>query len=246
MALVYKVCLVFLFPLPCFGVGWDLTQKFILIAGPLSDDLVSNLNFQSGLLREPLNSATGQSNYLCDGPSLPSLPPYFAELRASGVTHFKVFLPWTRILPEANARNPNRTNVECYRQLLRTLKAADIEPVLILHQKHLPKSLETQLALSKSLTFTNLFVEYAEFSFASFGDLVDTWLTFGSLPEDVERLPHGDLLALPLLASAHEKAYEIYHEKYSAEGKEIGGEEGTWDVPLDNVTCTMRMGCACE
>nr|XP_028600757.1 lactase-phlorizin hydrolase [Podarcis muralis] len=221
MALVYKVCLVFLFPLPCFGVGWDLTQKFILVAGPLSDDLVSNLNFQSGLLREPLNSATGQSDYLCDGPSLPSLPPYFAELRASGVTHFKVFLPWTRILPEANARNPNRTNVECYRQLLRTLKAADIEPVLILHQKRLPKSLETRLALSKSVTFTDLFVEYAEFSFASFGDLVDTWLTFGSLPEDVERLPHGDPLALPLLASAHEKAYEIYHEKYSAEDGKV-------------------------
>ncbi|XP_061468687.1 lactase/phlorizin hydrolase [Rhineura floridana] len=224
MALVYKVCLVFLLPLPCIGVDLDLIQKLIVLAGPLTDDLLSNLNFQSQLLGEPaLNSARGQSNYLCHWPLLSYLPPYFAELRASGVTHFKVFLPWTHILAEADAQKPNETNVECYRQLFRTLRAADLKPILILHQKHLPHSLNTQLALRKSTTFADLFAEYAEFCFESFGGFVDTWLTFSNLPEITEGLSHGYPQALPLwaLASAHEKAYNLYHEKYSSEDGKV-------------------------
>ncbi|KAH0621363.1 hypothetical protein JD844_022550 [Phrynosoma platyrhinos] len=168
-----------------------------------------------------------QSDYLCHQSSLPFLLPYFAELRANDVTHFKVFLPWTHIFPKMNAQTANETNIVCYRRLLAMLRAADLKPVLILHQKHLPKSLSAQLSLGQPATFVDLFAEYAEFSFGLFGDLVDTWLTFSNLPEIAASLPQGDPLAsLQVLASAHEKVYTIYHEKYAS-------EDGKMSISLD-------------
>lgn len=223
MELVYKLCWIFLL-VPCLGVAQDGVQRLMFIAGPLTDELVSDLNFESTPLRESaLISGGSQSEFLCYLPSLSSLKPYFTDLHASGVTHFKVFLPWTQILPEGNAEKPNKTNVICYRKLLSTLIAADLKPILILHNKRLPKSLSAQLALKEELTtaFTDLFAEYADFCFWSFGVFVDTWLTFSDLSETAEGLSHGDPLALPFqaLAAAHEKVYKIYHEKYSSEGK---------------------------
>ncbi|XP_066477611.1 lactase/phlorizin hydrolase [Tiliqua scincoides] len=223
MELVYKLCWIFLLALPCLGVPKDAVQRLMFIAGPLTDELVSDLNFQSRPLGEPaLNSGGAQPEFLCHLPSLPSLTPYFLKLSENGVTHFKVFLPWTQILPEGNTDKPNKTNVICYRKLLSTLLAADLKPILILHHKRLPKSLSTQLALREPTTFTDLFAEYADFCFWSFGLFVDTWLTFSDLPETTEGLEiHGDPLALPLqkLAAAHQKVYKIYHEKYSQGGE---------------------------
>ncbi|XP_015272598.1 PREDICTED: lactase-phlorizin hydrolase [Gekko japonicus] len=214
MELACKVVVLVLIPLHCLGEDWELAKKFIAVAGPLTDELVSTLHLESGHVTEPaFHSRTTQTQYLCHWPTLSSLPPYFAQLYASGVTHFKIFLPWSHIVPVGNAQDPNETNVECYRQLLRTLRAANLKSVLILHQKHLPKSLD------QSRTFTDLFAEYADFVFGSFGDLVDTWLTFSNLPETAEGLPQDDRLSPPLqaLASAHRTAYKIYHEKYSFE-----------------------------
>lgn len=208
--------LLLLIPLYCLGEDWKLTKRFVALAGPLTDELVSNLHLEGGHVREPTCcSRTTQTHYLCHWSTLSTLPPYFAQLYASGVTHFKIFLPWTHIIPEGDVQNPNATNVECYRQLLKTLRAANLKPVLILHQKHLPQSLD------QSRTFTDLFAEYADFVFQSFGDLVDIWLTFSNLPGTAEGLPQDELLSPPLqaLASAHRAAYKIYHEKYSSEGK---------------------------
>ncbi|XP_063174479.1 lactase/phlorizin hydrolase isoform X1 [Candoia aspera] len=228
MELVSKVCLALLFPFSCFGEDRNFGhgQRLIFIAGPLSNELVDTLNFQSGHMGEPtFYSVEPQPNYICDQPSLASLSSHFAKLHATGVTHFKVVLPWTHVLPEMNAQKPNKTNVECYKQLLRTLRSADLKPILILHQLGLSKYLGTQLGSS---TFTDLFAEYADFSFGTFGELVDTWITFSQLPEITKELPLAGPKAFPLqlLVSAHQKAYKIYHEKYSF-------EDGTVSISLD-------------
>ncbi|XP_058050185.1 lactase/phlorizin hydrolase [Ahaetulla prasina] len=167
-----------------------------------------------------LYSVEARLDCLCHQQSLTSLSSHFARLRAKGVTHFKVALPWSRILPEMKVQKPNKRKVECYQQLLRTLKSADLKPVLILHQQGLPKSLGTQL---KSTTFADLFAEYADFSFRSFGESVGTWITFSHLPENIKELSLEDPKVSPLqmLVSAHQKAYKIYHEKHSFKGGKI-------------------------
>ncbi|XP_039198279.1 lactase-phlorizin hydrolase [Crotalus tigris] len=182
---------------------------------------MNTLNFQSCMGESTFHSAVeAQLDCLCHQQSLASLSSHFAKLRANGVTHFKVALPWSRILPEMKARKPNKTNVECYRQLLRTLISADLKPIVILHQHSLPKSLGTQPG---STTFVNLFAEYADFSFRTFGELVDTWITFSHLPEIIKELSPEDPKVFPLqiLVSAHQKAYKIYREKYSFEGGKV-------------------------
>uniref|UniRef100_A0ACB8G1J9 Uncharacterized protein n=1 Tax=Sphaerodactylus townsendi TaxID=933632 RepID=A0ACB8G1J9_9SAUR len=214
MELAWKVFLLVLLPLRCLGEDWKLAERFVSLAGPLTDELVSNLHFGNEHVGEP---TLAQAQYLCRWSTLSSLSTYFAQLYASDVTHFKIFLPWTHILPEGNARNPNKTNVECYRQLFGTLRAANLKSVLILHQKHVPEFLD------QSWTFTDLFAEYAEFAFGTFGDLVDIWLTFSNLPQTAEELPYDNLVSpsLQTLASAHRRAYKIYHEKYSSEGGKV-------------------------
>ncbi|XP_077176319.1 lactase/phlorizin hydrolase [Paroedura picta] len=218
MALACKVVLLVLLPWHCLGEDWELARRFVALAGPLTDELVSDLHMERGRVREPIfPSRTTQTQYLCHWRTLSSLPPYFSHLYASGVTHFKIFLPWMSILPLGTAQNPNEANVECYRKLLRMLRAANLKSVLILHQNHPPKSLDPLRA------FADLFVEYADFVFESLGDLVDTWLTFSNLTEIAERLPQDGLLSPPLqvLASAHRRAYKIYHEKYSSQGGKV-------------------------
>ncbi|XP_034642170.1 lactase-phlorizin hydrolase [Trachemys scripta elegans] len=219
MDLGCKAVLIFLVFSPCCGVDWKLVQGFIAIAGPLNNELVSNLNLQNKLLgKEALNSVVDEGhNSLCHQPFLASLPQYFSYLHASGVTHYKIFMPWIHILPEGNAKNPEEATVQCYRQLLESLTAANLKPVIILQHKHLPGVVITQSKLGKHRTFADLFVEYAEFNFRSFGDMVDMWLTFSDLPEIIESLPYDDpQTSLQILAAAHEKAYKIYHEKYSS------------------------------
>ncbi|KAF7241753.1 Lactase-phlorizin hydrolase [Varanus komodoensis] len=210
--MVYTVFWLFLLPFPIVGADWEP----IFIAGPLTDEIVSGHTRAAAV-----NPMVAQSD--CHRLSFASLPSYFDELSANGVTHFKVFLNWTNLLPEGDAQKPNEANVECYRQLLQTLRAAHLKPVLILHQNYLPKSLGNRFASSKSMTFADLFAEYAEFSFSAFGSFVDTWLTFSDLPKISEGQHDGDVLALPLqvLASAHEKAYQIYHEEYASEGGKV-------------------------
>ncbi|CAM2100551.1 unnamed protein product [Caretta caretta] len=154
-------------------------------------------------------------------------------------------MPWMHILPEGNAKNPEEATVQCYRQLLKSLTAANLKPVIILHRKHLPGVVITQSTFGKHRTFADLFVEYAEFNFRSFGDMVDMWLTFSDLPEITESLPYDDpQTSLQILAAAHEKAYKIYHEKYSSkDGKlsialEIDHVFGS--APLESFLASLR------
>ncbi|XP_019410206.1 PREDICTED: lactase-phlorizin hydrolase-like [Crocodylus porosus] len=165
-------------------------------------------------------------SYLCDQPYVAFLPQYLSYLHANGVTHYKIFMPWIHILPEGNFRTPDETKVQCYRQLLMAITAASIKPVVILHHKNLPGVIITR-SLVKASTFVDLFVEYAEFNFRSFGDLVDMWLTFSHLPEVLQSLPYDDpSSSLQALVAAHERTYTRYHEKYSSTGKESPNGDG--------------------
>uniref|UniRef100_A0A8D0L3Y9 Lactase n=1 Tax=Sphenodon punctatus TaxID=8508 RepID=A0A8D0L3Y9_SPHPU len=224
MALACRIVLVSLLCLPSSGVDWGFVQSFIALAGPLTSQLVNDLNPPSKLPAEGVvNSVVAHADDLCHQPWLVFLPPYFSQLHATGVTHYKVFLPWTRILPEGNAKAVDEAQVQCYRQLLQTLTAASIKPVVILNGRDCPELVAAQLALHKTTTFANLFAEYADFAFRSFGDLVDTWLSFSHPPEDTGGLPPGESLPLQMLAFAHRRAYSLYQEKYSSKGKEKTG-----------------------
>ncbi|KAM9629680.1 lactase/phlorizin hydrolase [Morphnus guianensis] len=225
MELFCKTVIFFLLVSPSLGINGEFAQNFIAIAGPLPSELVNRLHLQNQVLpKEDQGPVVAEAHdYLCQQDLVaPELSQYFSHLREIGVTHYKVFLPWACILPKVDARKPDEAQVECYQELLETLVAADLRPVVVLHHQRVPGAVATQATGRKANTFADLFVEYAEFSFRVFGDLVDVWLTFSDLPEVLRSLPYDDpQYQAQALAAAHERAYTVYHEKYSPAGGKL-------------------------
>lgn len=226
MELICETIVFFLLVSPSLGTSEEFAQNFITIAGPLPSELVNRLYLQNQVLPKEDGGPTvaEADGYLCQKDLVAPAPSqYFSQLRELGVTHYKLFLPWARVLPTGDAKKPDEAQVRCYRELLQTLVAADLRPVVVLHHQRVPGAVAAQVVGGKVNAFADLFVEYAEFSFRVFGDLVDVWLTFSDLPEVLQSLPHEDPRGrAQALAAAHGRAYTSYHEKYSPAGKENG------------------------
>ncbi|KAI1237366.1 hypothetical protein IHE44_0014631 [Lamprotornis superbus] len=148
------------------------------MAGPLPSDLAERLGLQDQEKQQGPTMAEAQ-DYLCQADLVASeLPRYFSQLRELGVTHYKLLLPWARIVPEGNAMQVDGAQVWCYQQLLEALAAAELRAVLVLHQGRVPSAVAAQAGGTRARAFSELFVEYADFCFRAFGDLVDVWLSF--------------------------------------------------------------------
>ncbi|NXN10189.1 LPH hydrolase, partial [Indicator maculatus] len=225
MELLCRTVVFFLLVSPGFGIDWEFAQNFIAIAGPLPSKLVNRLYLQDQALpKEDQCLAVSEAHdYLCQRDLVAlELPQYFSHLHKTGVTHYKVFLPWAHILPTGDARKPNEAQVQCYQELLRTLVAADIKPVVVLHHQCVPGTVAAKAMGGKATAFADLFLDYAEFSFRVFGDLVNVWLTFSDLPEILKSLPYDEPQhQAQALAAAHERVYTIYHKKYSLAGGKL-------------------------
>ncbi|NXL89715.1 LPH hydrolase, partial [Alectura lathami] len=217
MELVCKTVIFFLLVSPGIGIEEELAQNFIAIAGPLPSELAHRLRLQDHVLPGAVPGPAAAEAYddLCQqDPVTSRLPQYFSHLREVGVTHYKIFLPWARILPTGDAKKPDEAQVQCYQGLLEALVAADLRPVVVLHHKRVPGSVAAQAVGRNTSAFADLFVDYTEFSFRVFGGLVDVWLTFSDLPEVLDSLPYEDPQdRVQALAAAHERAYSVHREQ---------------------------------
>lgn len=215
MELAWHLVSIALLSFSCWGLDWESDRNFILAAGPLTTDLLYDLRGPLGH-QDSHFGAGDKGIYVCRQPLPAFLPEYFSSVRASMITHYKVFLPWAQLLPEGSSKNPDKRMVQCYWQLLEALETAQLQPLVVLHHQTLPAS-----TVQRSEAFADLFADYASFVFHSFGDLVKIWFTFSDLEEVITELPHQESRAshLQILAEAHRKAYEIYHEKYSSQGE---------------------------
>ncbi|XP_008058972.1 lactase-phlorizin hydrolase [Carlito syrichta] len=215
MELSWNVVLIVLLSFSCGGSDWESDRNFISAAGPLTHDLLHNL---SSLLGNQGSSfvAGDKDIYVCRQPLPTFLPEYFSSLHVSKVTHYKVFLSWAQLLPAGSTKNPDEKTMQCYRRLLEALKTARLQPMVVLHHQTLP-------AIQSSRAFTDLFADYATFSFHSFGDLVEVWFTFSDLEEVIKELPHQESRAsrLQTLTDAHRKVYEIYHKRFASQGGKL-------------------------
>ncbi|NXG44262.1 LPH hydrolase, partial [Psilopogon haemacephalus] len=242
MELLCKAVVFFLLVSPSFGIDWEFAQSFIAIAGPLPSKLVNRLHLQDQALPKEDQFPTvceAHGNLCQDGLAALELPQYFSHLREIEVTHYKVFLPWARILPTGDARKPDEAQVQCYQELLRTLVAADLRPVVVLHHHCVPGFVAAQATGGKTTAFADLFLEYAEFSFRVFGDLVNMWLTFSDLPEVLKSLPYDDPQhQAQALVAAHERVYTTYHKKYSLAGGKLSIAVGVGHV-LDHASSEL-------
>ncbi|NXV78767.1 LPH hydrolase, partial [Atlantisia rogersi] len=239
MEMACKTVIFFLLVCSSLGTDEEFAQSFIAVAGPRPSELVNRLHLQDQVLpKEDQGPAVAEAHdYLCQrGLVAPELPQYFSHLREIGVTHYKIFLPWARLLPKGDAREPDEAQVQCYQELLEKIVVVDLRPVVVLHGQRVPGTVAMQARGREPSAFADLFAEYAEFSFRSFGAMVDVWLTFSDLPEVLESLPYDDPQhRAQALAAAHGRAYSIYHEKYSLAGGKLSIDLGM-DHGLDNAS----------
>ncbi|XP_057626296.1 lactase/phlorizin hydrolase-like isoform X2 [Chionomys nivalis] len=212
----------------CQGIDLEPDRNFISAAGPLTNDLVFNLS-------HPLESQgsgfrpDSKDFYVCQQPLPSFLPQYLSSLRASQVTHYKVLLSWAQLLPTGSPENPDQEAVRCYQQLLQSLKAAQLQPMMVLCHQTPP----TRGTIQRDRDFAELFADYATFAFQSFGDLVEIWFTFSDLEKVIMDLaPQGSKAsALQTLSNAHRKAFEVYHREFSTQGGRLSVVLKTEDIP---------------
>uniref|UniRef100_A0A8C3M8V1 Uncharacterized protein n=1 Tax=Geospiza parvula TaxID=87175 RepID=A0A8C3M8V1_GEOPR len=236
MELICKTVILLLLVSLSLGIHGELAQNFITIAGPLPSELAERWGLQEQVLPEQQQSpAVAESQaHVCQADLMASeLPRYLRRLRARGVTHYRLLLPWARVLPEGNAMGADGARVRCYRRLLQAVAAAGLRAVLLLHRGPVPGQ-------STARAFPELFVEYADFSFRAFGDLVDVWVSFSDLPEVLQSLPYTEPQErVQAVAAAHKGFFSMLHEKVSPAGK------GSRDS-VDFVSLNLQYHCGNE
>ncbi|XP_077129154.1 lactase/phlorizin hydrolase-like [Ranitomeya variabilis] len=181
------------------GLNSAVLGDFIALAGPLQSN-------KDGAL----NEVEPDGEFRCNNRVVNTLKDQIPTLQKYGVTHYKVQLPRNFASIKNNALERNGGQLQCYRTLLQELNGANIKPIVILHGSRLSAG-GTQTGKSP----IDVYTDYAEFAFHSFGDLVRTWITF-DVPADVT-----DVTSVQTLLDAHEKVSTVYRQKYSARGGRI-------------------------
>ncbi|KAF4788169.1 Lactase-phlorizin hydrolase [Turdus rufiventris] len=218
MDLFCKTVIYFLLVSLSLGTDGEFSQNFLTMAGPLPSELAERLCLQEQVLpEEQQQGSLFQADLVAS-----ELPRHFSWLRELGVTHYKVLLPWARLLPKGNTTEVDGAVVTCYRQLLEALAAAELRAVLVLHQGRVPSAVAMQTSGRGARAFSELFVEYADFSFRAFGHRVDVWLSFSDLPEVIQSLPYAEPQErVQAVAAAHKGFYAMLHEIVSPAGGKL-------------------------
>jgi beta-glucosidase len=180
-----------------------------------------------------------------------------AQMVKYGITHFRLSISWTRILPTGNG-SVNQAGVQFYNQLIDLLLMYNIQPAVTLFHWDMPQGLEDAYGSWLGPQIVPDFNNYADICFKAFGDRVKVWFTFNE-PLTFANLGYGSGVNAPGRCSnrsrcdfgnsttepwivghrvlqAHALAVQTYRNKYQ---HEQGGKIGIvlnsdWDEPLTN------------
>ncbi|XP_062389586.1 lactase/phlorizin hydrolase-like [Sardina pilchardus] len=194
------------------GSGKAQNQNdFILLAGPLTKSFCKNLSANQAASQSVVSERADVFDCSLTLPS--KLRDHFQYLQSQGVTHYKVPLSWSHILPTGDPSRPHRDTVSCYRTLLEQLTESGLQPLVVLHRSAVPEGLRATLGDWDSPQLPEAFERYAEFVFAEFRDSVKYWITFSHLDELSESggLTDPNLPSLENILQAHIKVYKLFH-----------------------------------
>ncbi|XP_073490360.1 lactase/phlorizin hydrolase-like [Aquarana catesbeiana] len=188
MALAWRGLILVLLSSLYHGNCSATAKDLITIAGPLRSN-------NEGLH----NEARSFDVFDCHENDVHEMRERILVLQKYGVTHYKIHL-------EESSMVKGDSQVQCYRSLLHVLAEAGIKPLVVLHSGD---------GLSiRHTTKHNMYVDYADFAFRTFGDLVHTWITF-----DIPK--HETTVSLKDLLQEHVKISSLYRSKYSTTGGQL-------------------------
>ncbi|KAJ3672947.1 hypothetical protein LUZ60_006321 [Juncus effusus] len=168
---------------------------------------------------------------------------------------YRFSISWSRIFPEGEGR-VNPKGIEYYNNLINYMLEQGITPYANLHHYDLPLAVETKYQGWLNPKLTDIYANYAEFCFKTFGDRVKNWFTFNE-PRIVADLGYNQGIIPPSrctkctaggnsstepyvvthhLLLSHATAVKRYRDKYQADQK---GKIGilldfSWYEPVSN------------
>ncbi|XP_028847202.1 lactase-phlorizin hydrolase-like [Denticeps clupeoides] len=147
-------------------------------------------------------------------------------LRALRVKSYRFSLSWSRIFPNGNKTSVNNLGVDYYNRIINGLLAHNITPMVTLHHWDLPQALQ-DIGGWQNLNMIDIFNEFCDFCFDTFGDRVKFWMTFnqphtiawvgyglGLMPPSIKKPGEAPYMIAHNLLKAHAKVYHTYDEKY--------------------------------
>ncbi|MGA9518903.1 MAG: glycoside hydrolase family 1 protein [Trichococcus sp.] len=140
----------------------------------------------------------------------------FAEM---GFKVLRVSIAWTRIFPNGNETEPNQKGLDYYRNLLKTLRAHNIEPLVTLSHYEMPLYLVENYDGWVSREVVGFFTKFSETVFREYKDLVTYWLSFNEI-DSVFRHPFTTVGVIEEKyadkKSAEEAIYQALHHQFVA------------------------------
>uniref|UniRef100_A0A0K8TC95 Myrosinase 1 n=1 Tax=Lygus hesperus TaxID=30085 RepID=A0A0K8TC95_LYGHE len=145
-----------------------------------------------------------------------------------GFQMYRFSLSWARILPNGRVNNVNQPGIDYYMNLIDELLAKGIQPMVTIYHWDLPQDLE-DIGGWTNPEIVNIFEEFADLVFQTYGDKVKWWITINE-PGAVVQGYGSDKFApaayLDLtgtveyqvgrnLLLAHAGAYRLYQKNYS-------------------------------
>ncbi|XP_078085433.1 lactase/phlorizin hydrolase-like [Mustelus asterias] len=191
-----------------------LPSDFMIIAGPLTNVLVKTLAEGEDKGQKINFSVEEEAQYFCQDPLPRHLKDHLSILHRKGASHYKVILPWTSILPDGTTEKVDHNQIRCYSNLLNEIIIANLKPLVVLHDNDIPQELIAKYGDWENGALVDSFVSYARFAFTTFGENVETWITFDDPLKTItskHKLQHSGPSAIKNIIHAHEKAYQIYH-----------------------------------
>ncbi|XP_077075157.1 lactase/phlorizin hydrolase-like [Siphateles boraxobius] len=168
-------------------------------------------------------------------------------LRALKLKTYRFSLSWSRIFPSGKKSTLNQKGVDYYNRLIDGLLSNNITPMVTLYHWDLPQALQNINGWDNP-ELINIFNEYCDFCYATFGDRVKFWITFnepqtiawsgyglGQIPPNVNQPGDAPYRVAHNLLKAHAQAYHTYDEKYrAAQGGLVSiSLNAEWAEPLD-------------
>ncbi|KAI9535162.1 hypothetical protein NQZ68_007253 [Dissostichus eleginoides] len=207
------------------GFSWGVSSSAYQIEGGWNADgkgpSVWDTFTQNGSIPDNANG-----DVACD--SYHRLEEDFYMLRALKVKSYRFSLSWSRIFPDGQRTSLNQKGVDYYNRLIDGLLAYSITPMVTLYHWDLPEALQ-KLGGWDNVEMINIFNDFCDFCFATFGDRVTFWMTFnqphtiawsgyglGQVPPNVKNPGIAPYRVAHNLIKAHAKAYHTYDDKYRA------------------------------
>ncbi|XP_077065620.1 lactase/phlorizin hydrolase-like [Siphateles boraxobius] len=168
-------------------------------------------------------------------------------LRALKLKNYRFSLSWSRIFPSGKKSSLNQKGVDYYNRLIDGLLSNNITPMVTLYHWDLPQALQNINGWDNP-ELINIFNEYCDFCYSTFGDRVKFWITFnepqtiawsgyglGQIPPNVNQPGDAPYRVAHNLLKAHAQAYHTYDEKYrAAQGGLVSiSLNAEWAEPLD-------------